>query len=88
MTRSWTDPTTNAVVLADLDATHFIAWHYGRGLTAMQQARTYTEFIHEYTHHWCFASLVFKALMILELRLQLFTGQNLKVGRFGPVTTR
>jgi hypothetical protein len=55
-----------------VDGRRFIEWHYGAGFESAQEARVYSEFIHEYTHHWCFASLVSRATALLDFRIRLF----------------
>lgn len=73
MSRSWTDPITNVVMLSGLESSNFVKWHYRGDLSNHQSERLLSEFLHEYTHHWCFSSLVARAVTLLELRLHLFT---------------
>ena len=64
-TRSWTDAVTNAALFARFDAAEYFAWLSGRGIRV---DRALTQFLHEFTHHWCFDSIVGSAIAALTLR--------------------
>ena len=63
--RSWTDAITNAALLGGFDAAAYLAWLTQR---ATRIEGTLPQFLHEFTHHWCFDSLVGNAISQLVLR--------------------
>lgn len=63
--RSWTDAITNAALLGGFDALGYLAWLAGR--RARIEAAL-PQFLHEFTHHWCFDSVVGNAIAQLVLR--------------------
>jgi hypothetical protein len=67
--RSWTDTVTNSIFFKSLDAAHYLKWTLNRsGFDHFLGP----EFVHEYTHHWCFQTLVGSALAFMDLRLRVF----------------
>jgi hypothetical protein len=67
--RSWTDATTNSIVFQGLSSPDYLRWLARRDLT---QSHLVGPFLHEFTHHWCYRSLLGAALAMTELRLNLF----------------
>ncbi len=63
--RSWTDAITNTALLGGFDAVEYLAWLAGR-TTRIEAALP--QFLHEFTHHWCFDSIVGNAMAQLVLR--------------------
>ena len=63
--RSWTDAITNAALLGGFDAVGYLAWLAGR---AARIEAALPQFLHEFTHHWCFDSIVGNAIAQLVLR--------------------
>lgn len=68
--RSSTDPVTNSVLFNGLDATTYLSWLGDRNLGASQLV---PQFLHEFTHHWCFQTLLGATLALTDLHLKVFT---------------
>ena len=65
--RSWTDAITNQVLLHGLDIVSYVRWVESR---SARIESVIPQFLHEFTHHWCFNSLVGKTLALLRMRAQ------------------
>lgn len=63
--RSYVDPATNKMVISDFDLTHYLNWIKGRPIVG---SSLLANFLHEWTHRWCFHSPVGSALALLRLR--------------------
>lgn len=63
--RSFVDPTTNEMVVSDFDLPQYLAWVRGRPVSG---SRVLANFLHEWTHRWCFHSSVGSALALLRMR--------------------
>lgn len=63
--RSWTDAITNAALLGGFDGARYLAWLTGR---TIRIEAALPQFLHEFTHHWCFDSIVGNAIAQLVLR--------------------
>jgi hypothetical protein len=63
--RSWTDAITNSALLGGFDALGYLAWLAGR---SARIESALPQFLHEFTHHWCFDSIVGNAIAQLVLR--------------------
>ncbi|MBG0564661.1 hypothetical protein [Actinoplanes aureus] len=68
--RNWTDSTTNDIFYDGLDAAGYLRWLGDRSLG---DQHLLPQFLHEFTHHWCFQSLVGSTLALAELRLTTLT---------------
>jgi hypothetical protein len=63
--RSYVDPATNEMLIADFDLLNYLNWVKGR---PVQGSELLANFLHEWTHRWCFNSSVGNALALLRLR--------------------
>ena len=63
--RSFVDPTTNEMVVSDFDLPEYLAWVRGRPVSG---SGVLANFLHEWTHRWCFHSAVGSALALLRMR--------------------
>jgi hypothetical protein len=63
--RSFVDTTTNEMVVSDFDLAEYLAWVRGRPVSG---SRVLANFIHEWTHRWCFHSPVGSAIALLRMR--------------------
>src|SRR5262245_24230591 len=63
--RSYVDPATNAMLVSDLDPASYLAWLKGRPVAG---SKLLANFLHEWTHRWCFDSRLGAALALLRLR--------------------
>src|ERR1700740_3684062 len=63
--RSFVDPTTNEMVVSDFDLPQYLAWVRGRPVAG---SGVLANFLHEWTHRWCFHSPVGSALALLRMR--------------------
>lgn len=63
--RSFVDPTTNTMVVADFELVEYLDWLRGRPVAG---SRLLANFLHEWTHRWCFNSIVGSALALLRMR--------------------
>lgn len=63
--RSFVDPTTNAMVVSDFDLAEYLVWVRGRPVSG---SGVLANFLHEWTHRWCFHSPVGSALALLRMR--------------------
>jgi hypothetical protein len=63
--RSFVDPTTNTMVVVDFELVEYLDWLRGRPITG---SHLLANFLHEWTHRWCFNSVVGSALAILRMR--------------------
>lgn len=63
--RSAVDLTTNQMVLSDFDATSYLQWVKGRPI---QGSAVLSNFLHEWTHRWCFHSAVGSAVSLVKMR--------------------
>lgn len=63
--RSFVDPTTNELVISDFDLGHYLAWVRGRPVSG---SGVLANFLHEWTHRWCFHSRVGSTLALLRMR--------------------
>jgi hypothetical protein len=63
--RSFVDPTTNMMVVANFQLVEYLEWLRGRPVTG---SRVLANFLHEWTHRWCFSSIVGSALALLRMR--------------------
>jgi hypothetical protein len=63
--RSFVDPTTNEIVIKDFDPAKYMGWLKGRHVSGSELL---ANFLHEYTHHWCFDSRVGSTLALLRMR--------------------
>lgn len=66
--KSWTDAVTNAVMLYGMDSIDYIKWYHNRN---PRINKIIPQFLHEYTHYWCFHSLVGTTLSLLRIRAML-----------------
>jgi len=64
-TRSFVDPATNVILVSDFDAATYLAWIKGRPVTG---SKLLANFLHEWTHRWCFHSVVGSAMALLRMR--------------------
>jgi hypothetical protein len=67
--RSWTDSVTNAALFARLDTAEYIEWLAKRSPSVN---RALPQFLHEFTHHWCFDSIVGSAAAMMRMRAQRY----------------
>ena len=67
--RSWTDISTNSIFYHGLDAASYMRWLAQKDLNSDHLV---PQFLHEFTHHWCFQSSVGATLALTELRLNTF----------------
>jgi len=67
--RSWTDSVTNAALFARLDTVEYLDW-LGSRTSSVNSALP--QFLHEFTHHWCFDSLVGSATAMTRMRAQRY----------------
>jgi len=63
--RSWTDAITNRVVLRGMDGMAYLKW-FAKRETKIDPV--IPQFMHEFTHHWCFNSSVGQATAFLRMR--------------------
>jgi hypothetical protein len=63
--RSFVDPTTNEMVISDFSLPDYLPWLRGRPVAG---SRLLANFLHEWTHRWCFHSRVGSALALLRMR--------------------
>ena len=63
--RSFVDPTTNELLIADFDPAVYLRWLEGRPVSG---SGVLANFLHEWTHRWCFHSPVGSALALLRMR--------------------
>jgi hypothetical protein len=63
--RSWTDAITNEVVLRGMDGMAYLKW-FAKRTTKIESV--IPQFMHEFTHHWCFNSSVGRAIALLRMR--------------------
>jgi hypothetical protein len=63
--RSLTDAITNKVVLRGLDSIAYLKW-FAHRTTKMEPV--IPQFMHEFTHHWCFDSSVGRAIAFIRMR--------------------
>jgi hypothetical protein len=63
--RSFVDPTTNQMVVSDFDLAAYLAWARRRVVAG---SGVLANFLHEWTHRWCFHSPVGSALALLKMR--------------------
>src|ERR1019366_7875612 len=68
--RSWTDTATNSIFFRGLDSSAYLRWLTRRD---MRGVHLVGQFLHEFTHHWCYRTLLGATLAVTELRLSLFT---------------
>ena len=68
--RSWTDNTTNSIFFRGLDSSAYLRWLTRRDVSG---AHLVGPFLHEFTHHWCYRTLLGATLAMMELRLSIFT---------------
>jgi hypothetical protein len=65
---SWTDPISNAVILKGFNSSAYLTWFFSR---TVKIESALPQFMHEFTHHWCFNSFVGQALALVRLRSQV-----------------
>lgn len=63
--RSWTDPVTNTISLSGFDIVGYTRWLHNRRVEINE---ILPDFLHEFTHHWCFNSLVGGTLSLMQTR--------------------
>ncbi len=63
--RSFVDPTTNEMVVSDFDLPEYLRWVRGRPVSS---SGVLANFLHEWTHRWCFHSRVGSAIALLRMR--------------------
>lgn len=63
--RSFVNPTTNEMIVSDFDLPEYLAWVRGRPVSG---SGVLANFLHEWTHRWCFHSPVGSALALLRMR--------------------
>jgi hypothetical protein len=63
--RSFVDLTTNEMLVSDFDLAEYLAWVRGRPVAG---SRVLANFLHEWTHRWCFHSPVGSAIALLRMR--------------------
>ncbi|MDF2188337.1 hypothetical protein [Paraflavitalea sp. CAU 1676] len=63
--RSYVDPSTNEMLIADFDLPDYLNWVKARPVVGSELL---ANFLHEWTHRWCFDSRVGAALAFLRLR--------------------
>jgi hypothetical protein len=68
--RSFTDAITNAALFARVDTIEYLRW---LGARDRQVNDALPQFLHEFTHHWCFDSIVGGAIAMVRLRAQRHT---------------
>jgi hypothetical protein len=66
--RGRTDLTSNTVFLSRFNGSQYIAWLRNRSARIEDEL---AQFLHEFTHHWCFNSYVGRALALIRLRSQI-----------------
>src|ERR1700753_618577 len=73
--RSFVDPTTNSMAMADFKLAEYLDWFRGRPVAG---SRVLANFLHEWTHRWCFNSIVGSALALLRMRAAVrnYRGQS------------
>src|ERR1035437_598544 len=73
--RSFVDPTTNSMVVRDFELAEYLEWIRGRPVSG---SRVLANFLHEWTHRWCFHSVVGSALARLRRRAacRTYRGQS------------
>lgn len=64
--RSWTDNVTNSILFRGLDSPSYLRWLARRDLNDVTLVGP---FLHEFTHHWCYRTLLGATLALTELRL-------------------
>ncbi|MBB5695956.1 hypothetical protein [Muricoccus pecuniae] len=69
--RNWTEALANTIFFDGLNSARYIEWLVDRSKQPIELA---APFIHEFTHHWCFNSLVGNATAFTELRLYAICG--------------
>src|SRR5262245_8554306 len=65
--RSWTNAITNAALFSGFDIADYLQWNQRRPIRA---ETVLPQFLHEFTHHWCFDSTLGCATAMLMLRAQ------------------
>lgn len=73
--RSWTDSLANTIFFAGFDSIEYLRWSGSRGLDEDVENHLVAPFLHEFTHHWCFNSLVGNSVAFTELRLHSMCGR-------------
>ena len=68
--RSSTDAVTNAPLFARFNIVQYVRWLSDRSTTVNDAL---PQFLHEFTHHWCFDSLVGSAIAMVRMRAQRHT---------------
>lgn len=63
--RSYVDPSTNEMLIADFDLSNYLNWVKSRPVA---DNLLLANFLHEWTHRWCFDSRVGATLAFLRLR--------------------
>ena len=63
--RSFVHPFTNQIVLTDFDAASYLQWLNGR---PVEGSAVLANFLHEWTHRWCFHSIVGSAVSLVKMR--------------------
>jgi hypothetical protein len=73
--RSFVDPTTNSMVVRDFELAEYLEWIRGRPVSG---SRVLANFLHEWTHRWCFHSAVGSTLALLRMRAacRTYRGQS------------
>ncbi len=70
--RNWTETLGNTIFFEGLDSTSYFLWLDDR---MKQPPPLIAPFLHEFTHHWCFCSLVGNVMAFAELRLHALSGR-------------
>jgi hypothetical protein len=65
--RSFTNAITNAALFARLNTIEYLRWLGARDNSVNE---VLPQFLHEFTHHWCFDSKVGSAIAMVRLRAQ------------------
>jgi hypothetical protein len=63
--RSYVHPFTNQIVLTDFDPASYLQWLSGR---RVEGSAVLANFLHEWTHRWCFHSIVGSAVSLVKMR--------------------
>jgi len=63
--RSFVDPTINQMIVSDFDLMAYLAWERKRPVSG---STLLANFLHEFTHWWCFNSMVGSTLASLRMR--------------------